>query len=77
MDTRKLEKLKAQIDDAKETKAKAEGALEPLMVKLNKEFDCKTLEEAEVKLKKLGVKIESMTEEFDEKLREVEKLMAS
>jgi predicted nucleic acid-binding Zn-ribbon protein len=75
MDLKKLEAMKAKIEEAKDTKARAEGALEPLMKQLEEEFGCKTVEEARKKLKKMQSEIEIAEEEIEEKIVELEKKM--
>ena len=51
-------KLKKEAEEAQQQADKAEGTLEGVMKRLKEEFGCKTLKEAEKKLKELE-KIES------------------
>lgn len=75
MDSRRLDELLEKLAEAKEARAKAQGALEPLMKTLKEDFGCETLEEAEKKLKELGDSIKKMETSFEEKLEEAESLI--
>jgi peptidoglycan hydrolase CwlO-like protein len=63
---RDLEAKKKLIATAKEEKAKAEGALEPLMEQLKSDFGCDTIEEAKAKFKKTGAEMDVLEEEIEE-----------
>jgi len=70
-----LEAKKKLIASAKEEKAKADGAREPLMEQLKDEFGCETLEEAQAELKKMEASMEVLEEEIEEGLEELNKEM--
>lgn len=59
-----LVNIKRAVADALEEKARAAGALDEVMKQLKKEFGCKTLEEAEAKLKQLTEEAEEAEETF-------------
>ena len=63
---KELEAKKKQIAEAKEEKAKAEGALEPLMEQLKADFGCETTEDAKAKLKKMEAEMDVLEEEIEE-----------
>ncbi len=56
----KLVKLKAQIEEAKQVKAEAEGAVKQLRQQLKDDHACKDLAAAETKLEKMNLKIEKL-----------------
>lgn len=69
--------LKRQIETDKEKKARLEGRLTSLMERLQKEFGCKTIQEAEKKLTKLGVQIEELQVQVKEKIDGIRKQYAA
>ena len=48
-----LSELKTKIDESKSKKANIEGKIESLHEELEKEFECKNMEDAEILLQKL------------------------
>ena len=52
MDSTKLEELIKKVEDAKNRRAKLEGAMEQLNQRMKTEFNCNTLEELDAFLKK-------------------------
>lgn len=67
-DITELTKLKQKVDAAKSEASKAEGALSQVMIRLEKDFGCKTLDQAKTKLKELDRKAEKAKREFEEGL---------
>ncbi len=61
-----LQQMKNQVDQAKVDKAQAEGRLEGVMDRLEKEFGCTTVEQA----KELRDKLTAEVNTLDEELRE-------
>ncbi len=53
IDEKEFRKLKQRADDAKEAKARAAGQLDAAMSRLEEDFGCKTIKEAEKKVKQL------------------------
>jgi len=71
MNARELEALEAKIATAEKEKATAEGALGQVMERLEQEFGCKTIDEAEEEIARLeqqiskrSTKIDTMAEEL-------------
>lgn len=64
--------LKKRVESAQQEADKAEGALSEVMKQLEREFDCKTLNEAKRKLKQLKKQEESSKKAFDDALEEFE-----
>jgi predicted nucleic acid-binding Zn-ribbon protein len=64
--------LKRQIEVDKEKKAHLEGQLASLMSRLEKEFACATIEDAEVKVAKLSKDIEKLTGLVREKITAIQ-----
>ena len=60
--TDKLLDLKQQIEDAKTSKAQAEGRLQQLKKELLEKFGCKTVKAAQTKLVKMEKQIKDLTE---------------
>jgi len=65
-------KLKADVDRCQREADRAEGALSQLMAKLEEEFGCKSLKEAEKLLVKLRKESKKAEKEFGEALNEFE-----
>lgn len=63
--------LKRQFEVDKEKKARLEGKLASLMDRLQKEFGCKTVQEAEKKLEKLNADIEQLQMSVKEKISDL------
>ena len=71
MDIKKYEKVKALYEAAKEERAKAEGAREPLLQQLQTEFSISDPEQIEKALEKLTFQLEDKTEKTDALLKEL------
>jgi len=69
----KLLKMKTKIDEAKNELSKLEGKQEQLIDSLNKDFDCKTIEDAEQKLRKTEIELDKKEKELNNGLLELEK----
>jgi len=67
-----LVELKDKIDQLQRESDRAAGALEQVMGRLKKEFKCKTLQEAERKLKTLDKKATKAEADFREAMEELE-----
>ena len=68
--TQQLLKLKTKVEEAKTKQAKAKGALEQILKQIKKEFDCKTLKEAEALLKELKTKESKAKQKYEKALEE-------
>ena len=64
--------LKRKVEEAQQKVDKAEGALEQIMERIEKEFDCSTLEAAKKKLKSLIQQEDTTKKKFDEAIEEFE-----
>ena len=67
-----FENLKKKIEESKQKRAKAEGAIEQAMIRLEKEFGCKSLDEAEKKLEVLDAEIRSDEKKLEKMMEEIE-----
>lgn len=67
-----FENLKKKIEESKQKRAKAEGAIEQAMIRLEKEFGCKSLDEAEKKLETLDAEIVSDEKKLEKMMEEIE-----
>ena len=67
-----FENLKRKIEESKQKRAKAEGAIEQAMIRLEKEFGCKSLDEAEKKLEVLDAEIRSDEKKLEKMMEEIE-----
>lgn len=67
-----FENLKRKIEESKQKRAKAEGAIEQAMIRLEKEFGCKSLDEAEKKLETLDAEIRSDEKRLESMMKEIE-----
>lgn len=70
--TKKFIDLKDRVSKAQEEAAQATGALDQITERLEQEFNCSTIEEAESFLKKLEKKAEKENKEFETALEEFE-----
>ncbi|HPT36512.1 MAG TPA: hypothetical protein PK309_08300 [Bacillota bacterium] len=68
----RYERLKAQADELERKISRAEGALEQTMQRLQSEYGCKTLGEAQRKLKQLKAEAEQSAAEFEQAADEFE-----
>lgn len=73
MKEKELLRLKTEINEAKESSLKLEGEKESLMKRLDKEFGCKTVPEAEKKLKTSEKKNKRLQKEIDEGIEQLQK----
>ena len=74
MKAHELERLQQDIADAKQQKARAEGALQTHMKSLATNFKCKTLKKAQTKLQDLYQEEKEVNEQLTAKLDEIEEL---
>ena len=65
MTTKEFEVIKQKLEKIKESKARAEGALEKLKQQLKKDFEVDTVEAANLLLEDLESKIEKDDERLD------------
>lgn len=65
-DLKQFAELKSKVEQAQQRMDRAQGSLDQLMKQLKEDFDCKTIEEATAKLKKLKKEESSIEEEFTE-----------
>lgn len=72
IDLEQYKRLKEKADKAKQDHDRAVGALEQLMSKLEEDFDCKTVEQAEKLVKKLSTEAKEAEELYDQRLAEWE-----
>lgn len=66
MSKQELMKLKDDIEEAKQQKAKDEGRLDSLMERLDTEFGIKTLNEAEKEVAKIEKEITGLEKEYND-----------
>jgi peptidoglycan hydrolase CwlO-like protein len=73
LDEKKLLELKKQVDDAKSTVSELTGQKKALMKQLQEEWECKTVEEAGVKLKEMQTEITALEQTIKTGMEELEK----
>lgn len=64
--------IKRNVEANKEKKARLEGKLSSLMERLEKEFGCKSLKDAEKKLKELNSEMERMEKELTKGVEDIQ-----
>jgi predicted nucleic acid-binding Zn-ribbon protein len=72
LDEQGLLDLKRKIDTAKTSVSELKGHQTALMNQLKTDYGCKTVEEAEKKLKAMGKKITDLEDQIDEDIKELE-----
>ena len=72
IDLARYKQLKTEVDELQREINKAEGALEQLTERLQSEFGCKTLEQAEKLLRKMQKEAKQAEDEYNEALSEFE-----
>lgn len=72
MNEQDLLKLKGEIDEAKERVAESKGKRNHLMAELKEKWHCKSVKEAEEKLKEMGAEIKELDKQIDEGVAEIE-----
>jgi len=65
LDEQDLLDLKKDIDEAKTKKSELIGQKNALMTQLNNDWGCKTVEEAQKKLKTMGAEIEDIEDKIE------------
>lgn len=65
MSTEKLLKIKAQIDEAKDKKARIQGQISGIEQQMLSKFDVKELKAAEKKLKDMGIELDKKEKKFE------------
>jgi polyhydroxyalkanoate synthesis regulator phasin len=73
LDEKGLLRLKEQIDTAKTKASELGGQKDYLMQELNKQYGCKTVEQAETKLEELEETIEDLDNQIKNGLSKLEK----
>jgi len=73
MSEEKLKKYQRQLRDLKAGQDKAKGALEHIFETIKSDFDVKTMQEFEQKIKDLKKQRTNLKETFDKKMNEIEK----
>ena len=66
-----LEKIKKKLEALKEEQMEENARKKVILESLKKEFNCKTLEEAEKLLKKRETELETQEEDLEEKTQEL------
>lgn len=61
--------LKQRVAKAKAAKNRAEGRMQQIEERLQKEFGCSSIEEAEQKLKELKKNVEETGQDYDDKCK--------
>jgi predicted nucleic acid-binding Zn-ribbon protein len=69
---KKLLEMKKKIDEGKTQKAQAEGKLEHLMSRLEKDFGYKTIEDAEKGIQEMETVIEKKEKEIEKEIINME-----
>ncbi len=72
MDERRLLSLKQQIDDAKTEISQLEGRKANLLERLEEQWGCKTIKEAEKKLEEMTEQIESLDKKIQAGITKLE-----
>lgn len=75
MTEQELLQLKEEITTAKEKFLQLQGQSKALLQQLKEDWGCKTVEQAEKKIKEFETEIKKLDEEIDEGISELEKLM--
>jgi chromosome segregation ATPase len=70
-----IEEIKQKVDEAKEEKAKAEGAMEQIEKQWKDEFDCKTEEEVQNNINKIEADIKDLSEKKETYMTEINTVM--
>jgi len=73
----KIEDLETRLEQEKREKAQYEGKLDTLRDQLKKQFGVSSVKDADVELKKMDKEIVTLTEEQDELMKELEKVLAT
>lgn len=74
MDEKKLFEIKKKIEDAQIEKSELAGRKKHLLTELEKNFKCKSLEEAQEKLETLRAQKRELEEKLEQQLEELEEL---
>jgi predicted nucleic acid-binding Zn-ribbon protein len=72
VDLRKFDKLKRELQTARQQKDRAEGALQQAMKQLKDEMDCDSLDEARELEKKLAKQVKKAEADFESELESFE-----
>lgn len=75
IDIKRFEKVKAQYESAKEERAKAIGAREPILKQLKEEYSCESVEAANEMIEKMIKEINEQEELVTSTLNELEALL--
>lgn len=73
MDERDLLDLKKKIETAKTTVSELKGHQQALMTQLKNDFGCKTIEDAEKKLRTMKENIDSLEEQIESGTKDLQK----
>jgi hypothetical protein len=63
-------RLKSQVEDARESASEAKGALDQLKKRLQEEFGCETVEDANKLLKEMERKLDKAETEYQEAVKD-------
>jgi predicted nucleic acid-binding Zn-ribbon protein len=72
VDLRKFERLKKEVESARQQKDRAEGALQQAMKQLKDEMGCDSLDEARELEKKLSKQVKKAETDFESELESFE-----
>jgi len=72
MDEKQLLKLKEQIDEAKTAVSELRGHQTALLKQLKDDWGCKTVEEAQTKLKKMESEVSTLNDQITDGLKQLE-----
>ncbi len=72
MTERELLELKKKVDEAKSTVSELTGHKQALMKQLKDDWNCKSAEEAQKKLKSMNKEIEDIESQIEEGVKELE-----
>lgn len=73
IDLKRFENLKYQMEEAQKKTEQAKGALSQLMKQLKEEFDCNSLEDAEILIKQMKGRIGKQTKKYEKLLEDFKK----
>lgn len=77
MDVQKFEKIKKNLEQAKQYKARSEGALDKLMGSLAKEFGVSSIDQAKAKIEEYDHSIKRDQKRLDQLMGELEKMVGA
>jgi uncharacterized protein YukE len=72
MNEKELLQLKKDIDEAKQKTSELKGERQALLKRLKEEWNCSTVEEAEVHLKEMEEQVSNLSTEISEEIESIE-----